>query len=176
MRSDPKLQIWSEDECHFQRAATVVGMWSLKGQQPHIPSDSTKEKISFFGAVNLHTGSFQFREEPTFNAESFGAFLEQLLPTLTESTKAILILDNARFHHAVKLRPLLESCQNKLELWFLPPYSPDLNPTERIWRLTRRNHTHNTYFPDLEALRSTVRECFSSFTEPNQTLLRLCAI
>jgi transposase len=59
---------------------------------------------------------------------------------------------------------------------FLPPYSPDLNPIERVWKLTRRLCTHNRYFPKLGDLIATVFERFRLWRKPNLTLHQLCAI
>jgi transposase len=55
----------------------------------------------------------------------------------------VVVLDNARWHHARALRPWLSKHRRVLRLDFLPPYSPDLNPVERVWKLTRRLCTHN---------------------------------
>jgi len=62
-----------------------------------------------------------------------------------------------------------------LKLDFIPPYSPELNPIERVWKLTRRICTHNRYFPNLDELVETVSQQLDLWSEPNQTLQRLCA-
>jgi putative transposase len=62
-----------------------------------------------------------------------------------EGKKIYMILDNVRFHHAKRLKPILERYKSKMELIFLPPYSPDLNPIERVWWLMRKQVTHNRW-------------------------------
>ena len=59
---------------------------------------------------------------------------------------------------------------------YLPPYSPDLNPIERVWKLTRRLCLHNRYFNQLETVIESVEAEFSQWTNRNETLRRLCAI
>jgi transposase len=59
----------------------------------------------------------------------------------------VLVLDNARYHHAVLLKPLLRKHRAILTLLFLPPYSSQLAPVERVWKLARRMATHNRFFP-----------------------------
>lgn len=59
---------------------------------------------------------------------------------------------------------------------YLPPYSPDLNPIERVWKLTRRLCLHNRYFNQLEAVIDSVEAEFCQWTKHNETLRRLCAI
>ena len=87
-----------------------------------------------------------------------------------------MVLDNARYHHAKLLRPLLAAHRQHLELLFLPPYSPQLAPIERVWKLTRRLATHNRYFGSLQALTTAVHRCFDQWREPNPVLRRLSGI
>ena len=88
----------------------------------------------------------------------------------------MVILDNARYHHARALQPWLNKYKKSIELMFLPPYSPDLNPIERVWKLTRRLCTHNQYFKDLSALVDAVVPKFDEWAKSNETLRLLCAI
>jgi len=74
------------------------------------------------------------------------------------------------------LQPWLAKHRDELRLDFLPPYSPDLNPVERVWKLTRRLCTHNVYFESLDRLVDAVREQFAMWFQPNFQLCRLCAI
>jgi len=57
----------------------------------------------------------------------------------------------------------------------LPPYGPELNPVERVWKLARRTCTHNRYFPTLDELVDTVGDQFQMWRQPNETVHRLCA-
>jgi transposase len=59
---------------------------------------------------------------------------------------------------------------------YLPPYSPDLNPIERVWKLTRRLCLHNRYFDQLEAVIHSVEAEFCRWAIHNETLRKLCAI
>ena len=51
-----------------------------------------------------------------------------------------MLLDNVRYYHAKRLKPTLERYKHRIELIFLPPYSPDLNPVERLWWLMRKKN------------------------------------
>ena len=68
----------------------------------------------------------------------------------------MLIVDNARYHRAEELEDFFYKIKDKLELFFLPPYSPDLNLIETEWRETRRNATHNRYFETDELKRQAL--------------------
>ena len=88
----------------------------------------------------------------------------------------VILLDNAKYHHAVLLHPFLRQHRHDLVLEFLPAYSPELNPIERVWKLTRKLCTHNTYFEKLEALIAAVANQHMAWNAPNETLRKLCCI
>jgi transposase len=171
--NDPAIQLWCEDEVHFQRHSSLIRMWAPKGQQPRVLSPSVRHKVGFFGALNLKTGRLVTQETPIFNAATFGDFLHHLLQST--QGKLYLILDNARWHRSKDLKEFLEANQHRLVLIFLPAYSPELNPIERVWRVTRRQVTHNRYFPSIEDLRIALVSQFIKWDQPNSVLKVLCA-
>ena len=87
-----------------------------------------------------------------------------------------MILDNARYHHAKKLQPWLERYKRRIELFFLPPYSPELNPIEHVWKRERYLGTHNRFFPTLDALKVCITKGLDRWAVPNNELLSLCVI
>lgn len=136
----------------------------------------TRKQTAVFGAVRPADGRFLAMPAQTFDALNFQAFLGQLLRRRRRGRKMVVIVDNARWHHARALRPWLHKHRHALRLDFLPPYSPDLNPAERVWKLTRRLCTHNVYFETLGGLIEVVWKQFSIWSQPNLQLRRLCAI
>jgi transposase len=90
--------------------------------------------------------------------------------------RLVLILDNARFHHTAMVQPFLGERRQVPRLSFLPPYSPELNPVERVWKLARRMCTHNQYFPQLSDLVAAATSQLDLWKKPNDTLYRLCGI
>jgi transposase len=148
-------------------------MWAPKGQQPRVLSASTRQKVGFFGALDLKTGCLLTKEASTFNTETFGDFLHYLLQHT--QGKLYLILDNASWHKARDLRDFFIENQGRLVHVFLPPYSPELNPIERVWRITRRQVTHNRYFESIEELEMALTSHFAKWRQPNSALRVLCA-
>lgn len=128
------------------------------------------------GAVNLRTGVFVRSFCPIFNAETFQRFLSQLLRHRCVRKRMIIVLDNARYHHARLLHPFLRKYRRVLSLLFLPPYSPQLASIERVWKLARRLATHNRYFATLNEVLEVVSACFDAWRRPNRVLRRLCCI
>jgi transposase len=138
----------------------------------------TRKSVGYFGAVRLRDGKLVFqREERKFNAVTFHTFLKHLRKASSRSGRRVaIIIDNARYHHA-KLHSDWRSQQSpQFGLDFLPPYSPDLNPIERLWKLTRRLCLHNRYFPSLEDVVQSVESQFSKWALGNEIVRKLCAI
>jgi transposase len=170
---DPAVQLWCEDEVHFQRHSSLIRMWAPKGKQPRVLSPSVRHKVGFFGALNLKTGQLVTQEAPTFSAQTFGDFIRYLLQST--QGKIFLILDNARWHKSKDLKDFFEANRQRLVFIFLPAYSPELNPIERVWRITRSKVTHNRYFPSIEDLRLALVSQFMKWQIPNSVLKVLCA-
>jgi transposase len=154
-------------------------MWvPPEDKDPVLLHHPTRKSVGYFGAVRLRDGKLVFqREREKFNAVTFHAFLKHLRQASSRSgRRAVIIIDNARYHHA-KLHAEWRNQQvPKFVLDFLPPYSPDLNPIERLWKLTRKLCLHNRYFPFLEDIIQSVESQFFEWTSGNDIVRKLCAI
>lgn len=136
----------------------------------------TRKSVACFGAVSLSTGKFVRAMCDVFNAVTFQDFLKKLLRHRSRGKRMVIVLDNARYHHAILLAPLLRKYRGVLRLLFLPPYSPQLAPIERVWKLARRLATHNRYFATLTEVLDAIENCFNRWRKPNPVLRRLCGI
>jgi len=145
-------------------------------KDPVLMHAPTRKSVACFGAVSLSTGKFIRSMCETFDAVTFEAFLKKLLLHRSQAKRMVVMLDNARYHHAVLLKPLLWKYRAVLSLLFLPPYSPQLAPIERVWKLARRMATHNRYFATLGEVLTAVSTCFDRWRIPDLTLRRLCGI
>jgi transposase len=138
----------------------------------------TRKSVGYFGAVRLRDGKLVFqREEKKFNAVTFHTFLKHLRKVSSRSgRRVVIIIDNARYHHAKLHFDWRNQQAPQFVLDFLPPYSPDLNPIERLWKLARRLCLHNRYFPSLEDVVESVELKFSKWGSGNEIVRKLCAI
>ena len=90
-------------------------------------------------------------------------------------------MDNAPWHKKMyrlivtENRDEYSDIRDKVTFILLPPYSPDLNPIEQVWRITRRENTHNVFFPSLATLEATVDTAFEAWAVPNDQLKTLCS-
>lgn len=175
IRKKGNYEIYFEDECHFQRNTTIVRAWFLKGTIPEIKSPPVREKISIMGAMGMDNGQLITMKSKIFNADSFKAFVKRIIKSAKTNRKILLVLDNARFHHAVINRKYLDSVKNKIQLLYLPAYSPELNPIESFWKKTRRGVTHNRYFESLAEQDKCLSHFFNKFKNPNEILTSLSA-
>jgi transposase len=175
--SSNKIDFWFLDECHFQQQGSRLTAWFAKDEKdPVVMHEPTRKKVGIIGAVRANDGTLVAREEEIFNAQSTEVFFDELVKHRTKGKSMVVILDNARYHHAKALSPWKEEHSEYFQLEFLPPYSPELNHIERVWKLTRRLRTHNQYFAKLDELRKAVFDQFSDWAKPNQELAQLCAI
>ena len=177
MARNDEIDLWSLGECHFQQHGSRCRMWiPPEDKDPVVLHAPTRKSAALFGAVNTKTGKLISMLSPSFNAETFEQFLRKLIRHRKRSGKMVLILDNARYHHAKKLKPFLHKYRKVLRTDYLPPYSPELNPIERVWKLTRRCCTHNQYFESLEDLIKAVETQLKLWEKPNEVLKKLCGI
>jgi transposase len=179
MSRDGGLDLWALDEVHFQQHGSRCRMWiPPETKDPVLLHHPSRRSVGYFGAVRLRDGKFFFRrEQERFNAETFFEFLRQLRrSSIRSGRRVVLISDNARYHHARLHKPWREKHAKGFALHYLPAYSPQLNPIERVWKLTRRLCLHNRYFPTLEEVMNAVEDEFSTWTRGSESLRRLCAI
>jgi transposase len=100
-----------------------------------------------------------YRREPTFNADTYGAFLEDIARQFRRPG-ALLIQDNASYHKDQTIWSWFKANRHWLEVYPLPPYSPEFNAAEPLWKHTRKSGTHNRYFPSEEELWGTLTRVF----------------
>jgi transposase len=160
---------------------TIIRAWFLAGTCPEIKSPVDRFKVSIFGAMGRN-GQLITLQNEKFNAETFLLFLMKLLTEADigrkengKKKKILLVLDNAKYHHAKILKPWLEEVSDLLELFFLPPYSPDLNAIEMLWKKTRRSVTHNRFFDSLQELCYDLKQYWKQFDKSNEELMKLSA-
>ena len=165
--------IWYQDEVHFYRSSTLCRMWSKRGQQPQVKSAPTQEKVAFSGFVNPRTGTLITNECDRFNFETIMQSVKSFLESLTSDTKILVVLDNASWHKKAVRLMSTDKDYAGIEFLFLPPYSPELNPIERVWRITRRERTHNRFFAKLDDLKMVLTIYYEKLRTPNEKLKSL---
>ncbi|MCX5790598.1 MAG: IS630 family transposase [Elusimicrobia bacterium] len=173
------MDLWALDEVRFEQHGSRCRMWvPPEVRDPVVYHAPTRKGVGYFGAVRLRDGKFCYRRESDkFNGETFWAFMKQLRKASSRSGRRVVVItDNASFHHSRVHNAWRKTAHNRFSLDFLPAYSPELNPIERIWKLTRRQCLHNEYFPRLNLICARVELHFGQWRHGSQTLRRLCSI
>ena len=120
-------------------------VWFPTGQKPKGFFFWSNKKLNIFGA--LINGQKLFYEcYNSLNSATYLAFLDHLIQTLSKDQKYVFILDNAPYHKSSLIMEYLESLSPNIKVEFLPPYSPELNPTETCLKIIRANVTNSTIF------------------------------
>jgi transposase len=141
------LNVYFQDESRFGLFTRNGKSITLKGVKPVCPFIQDFKNTYLFGAFSPITGSSLLLDMPYCNTECFEIFLEKLSKQQPNEYK-ILFLDNGAFHKAKRL-----IIPNNIALCFIPPYSPELNPAEKIWAFLKRKIT-NKAFKTLDELQN----------------------
>jgi len=157
---------------------TITRCWTRIGQQRVILTPGVRAAKRWnWGAVNPVTGQTVSVIHHRRNNVGFRRLLAAIsraceLPTHPQR-KVILYVDNDRAHKAKAVRHLLEKHENRIQLEWLPPYSPELDPQEDVWRHMRRRVTHNHYFEHMDALLEAVKQFHQELESDPDQVLRL---
>jgi len=148
--------------------------WFLRGKQRIIPTTGKHRGVKLLATVDYETGRIVWQEDEHYTAETFLAFLHKVLKAYPTG-KVVLVLDNARIHHAKLLRPFLEEQKNRLELVYLPPYSPQLNIVEGLWKWLKSHVINNVFYSTVTEIRLRVGQFMDEIMKhPLAIIDRLC--
>lgn len=163
-----------EDESMIRDYQAVQRTWFLQGKQRIIPTYGKHQGVKLLGTLNYETGEIFCVEEETYDAAVFLDFLTKVLLHYP-SGKIVMVLDNARIHHAKLIQPFLTEQKHRLELVFLPPYSPQLNLTEGVWKWLKESVVNNVFFSNVQQIKLKVREFIQDLQQrPQEVIDRLC--
>lgn len=163
-----------EDESMIRDYQAIGRTWFRKGEQRFIPTHGQHKGVKLIATLNYATGEVFCTEEERYDAVTFLRFLRKLL-SVYPTGKIAVVLDNARIHHAKLIQPFLEENRDRLGLVFLPPYSPQLNLTEGLWKWLKESVINNVFFPDVRKIKLKVREFIQYISERLEEVIdRLC--
>ena len=143
------------DEVHFQQHGSRCRMWvPPEISDPICFHAPTRKSISYFGAVRLKDGKLVMSPpDGMFDGRTCWKFYRRIERDAKDhGRKIVMIIDNARYHHASLHEEWRRQVADHFVLHFLPPYSPDLNPIERVWWCLHEAITRNHRSPTMENL------------------------
>ncbi len=176
-----KDHVYFSDATHPTHNTKPSYGWIKKGKKNdvYIKSNTGRKRINLLGALDIGDKTAVVIERESVNAEAIIALLEEVKQKQPQG-KVYLVLDNARYHYARLVNRWLLH-HPRFKLVFLPPYSPNLNIIERLWRFFHQKVTNNHYFESFKDFKETSLAFFQNlnqykteletlFTENFQTL------
>jgi len=154
-----------QDEARFGRISTPKACWAKKPARPTVSAQLVREYVYIFAAVSPQDGRHDSLVLPAANTETMSVFLEELNQRYPDED-LLIFMDQAGWHKAKALR-----IPENIELAFLPPYSPELNPQEQIWDELREKFFGNKLFKTIKAVIDTAVKGLC-FLEQNQNLIK----
>jgi len=162
------LDVWFSDESGFVGDPRPSRVWAKKGSKLTSPITGQHLRQNVIGAVHPRTGALSALVVEYVNSDVFQVFIDQLASE-TEGRKVILVMDNASWHKTSTLK------WRHITPMYLPPYSPDLNPIERLWLLMKSRFFTQWYTKERDDLFDRVFEALKSFMDQPITVKSLCA-
>ena len=152
----------------------IQATWFPKGKQRLIRTYGKHEGTKLIGALDYESGEIFCIQEKQYTAQEFLVFLE-LLVAKYDGKRIVIILDNAKIHHAKLLKPFLEENKEDLILKFLPPYSPNLNLIEGLWKWLKSSVINNVFFKSVAEIDKAVFGFIQKINSDKESVIRrLC--
>jgi len=160
--------ILAEDEASLYLQATLMRVWALRGQTPEVWSTPQRDKVCFYGSLNLWTGKVTVTRTETMNSAATAQHLQAVLATYP-ADPLLLLWDRAKWHGGTAVQQLLQA-NPRLKVMQLPVAAPDLNPQEQVWKATRKEISHNHQIVKLPTLADDFETYLTQTTFPTSLL------
>ena len=136
--------------------------WIQKGVRKEIPANSGRSRINLSGVIDVIDHKVLVQEDKKLNAEATISFFRKIEEAYPEKTRVHVFCDNARYYRNKTVIEYLKT--SKVRLHFLPPYSPNLNPIERLWKWMKERVIYNTYYSEFEDFKSAIFGFFAALS------------
>lgn len=144
--------VFTSDECRIIWETYIRRLWLPKGEKSIIRVERKRQAQSFIGFLNLKTGEELLYKLSWQKQDEIIPVLESLVKKYSDK-RICIIWDNARFHHGKKIKAKLSTTLKRIHLINLPPYAPDHNPQEHVWKYGKEKLANN----QRESLEETVQ-------------------
>lgn len=146
------------DAAHPTMATKVVCGWIKKGVDKPIAQTASRTRVNIVGAIELATMNVISCRPDYVNAETTVAFFDQIKTAYPNAPKIHIILDQSGYHRSQLVRDA--ALEKNFELHYLPPYSPNLNSIERLWKVMNEEERDNVFFSSAKIFRDTINNFF----------------
>lgn len=173
MAKNGEISLLFLDAAHFVMGVFLCNMWSKI--RLFIKSSAGRKRLNVIGTIDAITKRILFQTNiTTVNAETMASFLYYLKSQMPDKPISI-VLDNARYQHCNFIKEL--ATELGITLLFLPPYSPNLNLIERLWKFTKKTSLYGKYYEKFDEFQGAITECLNhandKYDKELQTLMTL---
>lgn len=154
------------DGVHPTHNAKLTCGWIRKGVRKEIPTNTGRQRLNLSGSVDIFSKKVVIQEDTALNAASTITFLRKIEAAYPNNTAIHVFCDNARYYRNKAVSTYLES--SKIKMHFLPPYSPNLNPIERLWKYMNEQQLYNKYYEKFSGFRNAVLGFLEGLFSPKQ--------
>ena len=155
---DPHGMVLFFDEARFGLQPDVARLWAQRGKRTVVPVKTGYKNFYLYAAVDPKQGECFILELPRVDTDMVNLYLEELGKSFPDKN-ILLIWDQAGYHRSKDLNLPIN-----IKIEYLPPYSPELNPTERLWRWLRRHVCRNRLFQNLDEQMDALGEAIRNLT------------
>jgi transposase len=166
---DKTIRLYFQDEARVGQKGRLCHRWWPKGQRATGLCDRRFISTYIFGAVAPETGDAFGLILPQANTSTMSIFLEAFAESVPDDVHVVMVLDQAGWHGARKL-----VIPDNITLIALPPYSPELNPVERVWLYLRERFLSLQLFADYDAIVDACCRAWNSFANNLKHVQSLC--
>ena len=131
-------------------------VWYMRGEKPGGVFFWSNKKLTVFGALTSENRFFSNFYDSQ-NSLTYLAFLSEFVESLDKKKKYVFIFDNAGYHKTNVIRNYLARF-DFIKVQYLPPYSPELNPIEACWKITRAAVTNSKFYKTIESLQGSLED------------------
>src|SRR5690606_12147430 len=144
--------------------------WIKKGVDKLIPANTGRSRLNLTGSIDILSYEVFLQEDKTLNADATIRFFQSLEQHYSGKTLIHVFCDNAPYYRNREVTKYLKN--SKIQLHFLPPYSPNLNPIERLWKWMKETVVYNTYYSDFYEFRQAIFGFFRTLSglDPGSSL------
>jgi transposase len=162
----PDLKVMFFDEGRFGLHSTLTRVWGMRGKPLTIKVRQGYTNFYAYSAIEPSTGDSFSLFLPWVNTEMMNLYFQHMKAEYPEE-RILLIMDQAGWHRSCELQ-----IPEGIELVFLPPYSPELNPVERYWKALKQAVVHNRLYEKLEDMMSALAAQIKDI--PREMMMQLC--
>ncbi len=168
---DSTDEILYMDGVHPQHNSKPAYGWFEKGVETPLKANSGRERININGALNADNLNVTIQVAKSINAQSTIELFQKLDLQYPNAKRIIIICDNARYYRSQQVSEYLK--HSRIELKFLPPYSPNLNLIERLWKFMNKKIRNNKYYAKFLEFKNATFAFFENLPQYQGELERL---